>query len=115
MKTLSTLGDNLKTLRKTKKWTLEDAVFESGYAVSASYLCELENDKISNPSPHILAALADTYAVEYNFFMRLAGYPVCVTNGVWTTLTDEEAMFLNQYLIFFREGSVSGETFRNSD
>ncbi|MEM2112129.1 MAG: helix-turn-helix transcriptional regulator, partial [Candidatus Bathyarchaeia archaeon] len=68
-----TLGPYLKQVRKEKGFTLR--VVEEKTGISNAYLSQLENQKISNPSPRILHKLADFYEISYGNLMELAGYP----------------------------------------
>jgi transcriptional regulator with XRE-family HTH domain len=66
------LGEFLRNIRQTRKHTLREV--EDGTEVSNAYLSQLENDKISKPSPHILHSLAEFYKVPYEVLMQKAGY-----------------------------------------
>tara|TARA_A100000171_G_scaffold52439_2_gene70784 strand:- start:1187 stop:1498 length:312 start_codon:yes stop_codon:yes gene_type:complete len=83
--------------------------------VSNAYLSQLEHDKINKPSPNILHALAEVYAVPYSTLMTKAGYiaetqspkkksgrhaqvPTFATDD----LTPEEEEALLEYLAFLR-------------
>ena len=68
------LGSYLKQSRKESGLTLRDV--EEKIGISNAYLSQLENQKISNPSPQILHKLADCYNISYDRLMELAGYPV---------------------------------------
>mgnify|MGYP001774301770 CR=1 FL=1 len=67
-----TLGKRLKALREIKGWSLRHV--EENSKISNGYLNLLENDKVKDPSPHILCKLAETYEVPYTELMELAGY-----------------------------------------
>lgn len=71
---MATLGAELTRLRKLKGWSLRDVEDKTGNRVSNSYLYQLENDNVKQPSPHVLYALSDVYGVSYEKFMRLAGF-----------------------------------------
>lgn len=66
------LSDYLKALRTASGFTLRQV--EESTEVSNAYLSQLENDKISKPSPDILHTLASFYGVEYEVLMEKAGY-----------------------------------------
>ena len=68
-----TLGPTLKQVRKERGLTLRAVEEKTG--ISNAYLSQLENQKISAPSPRILHKLADCYGVSYEHLMELAGYP----------------------------------------
>ena len=42
--------------------------------VSNAYVSQLENGKVTDPSPHILHSLAVVYGVPYEVLMQRAGY-----------------------------------------
>ena len=69
-----TLGNCLKTVRKQRRLTLRAVEDKTG--ISNAYLSQLENDKISRPSPTILHRLAECYAISYEGLMKLAGHPI---------------------------------------
>lgn len=69
-----TLGNYLKEIRKQRRLTLR-AVQEKT-AISNAYLSQLENDKISRPSPTVLHKLAECYGISYERLMKLTGYPI---------------------------------------
>lgn len=69
-----TLGNYLKGVRKQRRLTLR--AVEENTAISNAYLSQLENDKISSPSPTILHKLAECYGISYERLMRLSGYPI---------------------------------------
>ena len=55
-----------------RKLSLRDV--EQATGISNAYLSQLENDKISKPSPHFLHKLSKLYAVDYEMLMEAAGY-----------------------------------------
>jgi len=64
----SQLGDKLKKLRKDKGLTLESLA--SAADVSKSYLWELENREVKNPSAQRLNSIADALGVSADFFLE---------------------------------------------
>src|SRR5690606_1126419 len=46
----------------------------TGKEVSNAYLSQLENEKITRPSPNVLHALAEVYSISYETLMEKAGY-----------------------------------------
>ena len=70
------LGPYLKSTRMGLGLTLRDVEEATGKEVSNAYLSQLENGKISRPSPHILYTLASTLGVPYEGLMERAGYIV---------------------------------------
>src|SRR6266581_5389829 len=73
---MRTLGAELVRLRKLKGWTLRDVEEKTKKKVSNSYLYQLENDNVKQPSPNILYVLADVYGASYPDLMQLAGFIV---------------------------------------
>ncbi|HSR69237.1 MAG TPA: helix-turn-helix transcriptional regulator [Acidobacteriota bacterium] len=67
-----TLGAYLRHLRQAKGMTLRAVEKSSG--VSNAYLSQLENGKLTNPSPPILHKLAKVYGASYQALMEKAGY-----------------------------------------
>lgn len=61
------LGDKLKTLRKNKGFTLESLA--KAAQVSKSYLWELENREVKNPSAQRLTTIADQLGVTADYFL----------------------------------------------
>jgi HTH-type transcriptional regulator, competence development regulator len=104
-----TLGAYLKALRGASGFSLRDV--EEATEVSNAYVSQMENDKISKPSPHILHKLASFYGVGYEVLMEKAGYIKRDTAGektgrlaassLGTISRDEEAALL-QYLGYIR-------------
>jgi transcriptional regulator with XRE-family HTH domain len=68
------LADELRELREQRGLTLR--TLSEGTGISNAYLNQLENDKVKEPSPNILAKLADFYKISYMRLMELAGYAV---------------------------------------
>jgi transcriptional regulator with XRE-family HTH domain len=66
------LGEYLRNLRAARKLSLRDVEDASG--VSNAYLSQLEQGKITKPSPHFLHKLAGCYVVPYETLMEKAGY-----------------------------------------
>jgi transcriptional regulator with XRE-family HTH domain len=71
---MTTLGQELRRLRTLRGWTLRDVEEKTKKKVSNSYLYQLENDNVKEPSPKILFVLASTYGAPYPDLMRLAGF-----------------------------------------
>jgi len=110
-----TLGSYLATIRADRKLTLRQVEEATNKEVSNAYLSQIENDKIRSPSPNVLHALAELYAIDYADLMERAGYISAVTSGggdkrhgrVATfselNLSDEEQAALLEYLKFIRQ------------
>ena len=106
---MRTLGQELQAARKLKKLSLREV--ETATGISNPYLSQLENEKISKPSPHILHKLAGFYGIAYEVLMEKAGYiqraPVTEKSGRLAASSlgkisrDEETALL-QYLSFIR-------------
>src|SRR5689334_2837536 len=65
-------GRYLRELRQVRRLTLREVEEQSG--VSNSYLSQVENGRIRQPSPHVLQKLAVAYDVPYEGLMARAGY-----------------------------------------
>ncbi|MGC9995893.1 MAG: helix-turn-helix transcriptional regulator [Terriglobia bacterium] len=104
----SGLGPHLARLRNAVGLTLRQVEEATEKEVSNAYLSQLENDRISKPSPNVLYALAHVYRVPYEDLMARAGY-LPAQGGTQTAtfaiegLTPEEENALLAYLKFFRE------------
>ena len=111
-----TLGQHLAAIREDRKLTLRQVEEATNKEVSNAYLSQLENDKIKKPSPHILYALAELYAVSYTGLMEKAGYlrppgsrgaserhSRAVTFADINLTTEEESELL-RFLKFMRSG-----------
>jgi len=115
------LGQYLANQRKIKNLTLRQVEEATDKEVSNGYLSQLEHDRITKPSPHVLHTLADVYAIEYEVLMEKAGYikdagnrksgerhgriPTFAEND----LTPEEEEALLQYLAFLRSTRKGGK------
>jgi transcriptional regulator with XRE-family HTH domain len=73
---MPTLGQELSRLRSLKGWTLRDVEDKTKKKISNSYLYQLENDSVKQPSPNILYDLSVVYDASYPDLMRLAGFRV---------------------------------------
>jgi HTH-type transcriptional regulator, competence development regulator len=110
--TETTLGPYLASLRASKGMTLREVEEATGKEVSNAYLSQLENGKISKPSPHILHSIAEVYGVDYSMLMERAGYIVkprgnqerhgTVPTFAIENLTQEEEKALLTYLKIYR-------------
>ncbi len=65
-------GQYLRELRKERNLTLRD--IEERTDISNSYLSQLENGYIDQPSPRNLQRLAQVYGISYESLMTQAGY-----------------------------------------
>jgi transcriptional regulator with XRE-family HTH domain len=73
---MATLGGELSRLRRLRGWSLRDVEERTKKKVSNSYLYQLENDAVKEPSPNILFVLAKAYEASYADLMGLAGFVV---------------------------------------
>ena len=103
------LGTYLKSTRKQKHLTLRAVEEKTG--ISNAYLSQLENNKISFPSPKFLNKLAELYNVSYEQLMKLAGYPVSSSktqspayriDNSFEDLTPDEKIKVQEYIQFLR-------------
>ena len=67
------LGQFLRSIREAKKLTLRFVEAKTG--VSNAYLSQIENGKISKPSPIMLYKLSQFYKISYDDLMSKAGFP----------------------------------------
>jgi HTH-type transcriptional regulator, competence development regulator len=77
---MPTLGQALSRLRSLKGWTLREVEERTKKRVSNSYLYQLENGNVKEPSPNILYELSVVYEASYPELMRLAGFVVPSSN-----------------------------------
>jgi transcriptional regulator with XRE-family HTH domain len=108
------LGAHLTRLREAAGLTLRQVEDATKKDVSNAYLSQLENNKITKPSPHILDALATVYKTSYDDLMKRAGYASsgsdasgqkrakAATFAVQGLTPDEEKALL-EYLAFIRK------------
>lgn len=108
------LGRHLARLRTAAGLTLRQVEEATEKEVSNAYLSQLENDKISKPSPNILLALSRVYNTSYEDLMERAGYFPAASNLASTkrqaraatfaigNLTPDEEKALIEYLAFIR-------------
>ncbi|NGO53017.1 helix-turn-helix transcriptional regulator [Mesorhizobium camelthorni] len=116
-----TLGQYLASIRTDRKMTLREVEEATNKQVSNAYLSQIENDKIQKPSPNILHALAELYAISFEKLMEMAGYLTSPTtrddserHGRVATfaehnLTAEEEAEMIQYLKFIRSRKRPGD------
>jgi transcriptional regulator with XRE-family HTH domain len=110
-----TLGRHLAAIRGDRGMTLRQVEEATDKEVSNAYLSQLENDKISKPSPNILHALAELYSIDYGHLMEMAGYVTAgkrlddtkrhgrVATFAELNLTNEEESQMLDYLKFIRQ------------
>ena len=116
----ASLGAYLAAIRGVRRMTLREVEEAANGEVSNAYLSQLENNRITRPSPNILHALARVLSVPYETLMEKAGYFPSRTAGVDVlrsagpskkanpsvfadeSLTTEEEEALVEYLAFLR-------------
>lgn len=69
-----TLGQYLGSIRLDRKMSLRQVEDATKKEISNAYISQLENGRVTNPSPNILHTLAEIYDVSYITLMELAGY-----------------------------------------
>ena len=109
------LGSYLKEVRKKSGLSLREV--EDATNISNAYLSQLENGRVTKPSPHILHGLATVYRVPYETLMERAGYVTLkkpsdqkgavrqsgqLPASSFEDITDEEEVHLLGYLNFIR-------------
>ena len=107
-------GAHLARLRNAAGLTLRQVEEATNEEVSNAYLSQLENNKITKPSPNVLHALAAVYGASYEDLMKRAGYFTSDTDSggrrqakaatfAIQNLTPEEEQILIDYLAFIRK------------
>jgi transcriptional regulator with XRE-family HTH domain len=109
----STLGQHLAAIRLDRGLSLRQVEELTHKLVSNAYLSQIENNKIQQPSPNILHALAQAYKTSYQNLMEMAGYITAkstkdAVHGRAATfaalnLTEHEETELLEYLKFKRQ------------
>jgi transcriptional regulator with XRE-family HTH domain len=119
--TKTTLGTYLASIRADRKLSLRNVEEATNKQVSNAYLSQIETGKITQPSPNILHALSEIYAISYEHLMQLAGYIKAVTprtesqrHGQLATfaehnLSSDEEKELMQYLKFIRNRNAHSD------
>ena len=109
-----TLGQYLLSIRTDRGLKLRQVEEGTKKQVSNAYLSQIENDQIKKPSPNILHALAEFYAISFEKLMDMAGYfPASSDRGehqrhgrvatfAERNLTPEEEAQMLEYLQFIR-------------
>ncbi|MBZ6078830.1 helix-turn-helix domain-containing protein [Microvirga puerhi] len=109
------LGTYLASIRSDRGLSLRRVEEITNREVSNAYLSQIENGKISNPSPNVLSSLADAYEINFEHLMELAGYIKPsgsrseherhgrVATFAEHNLTPDEEVELLRYLRFIRE------------
>lgn len=110
------LGSDLRMARETKKMSIREVEKKTG--ISNSYLSQLENDKVKEPSPNILYALSKAYGIPYIDLMKKVGYLVPkesqksvdgIALSVIEGLDEEEIEKVKSYIRFIRMEKRSRE------
>lgn len=106
---MENLGDVLRRRREELNVSLRQVQESTG--ISNAYLSQLENHRISRPSPSVLNKLANLYKISYDRLMTLAGHPSTsvhrdaiffrTSEGLAELSRDEEKELL-EYLSFLR-------------
>lgn len=108
------LGTYLASIRKDRRMTLRQVEEATGKEVSNAYLSQIENGNVQQPSPNVLHALSEVYAIDYEQLMEMAGHIVPsksrtgdqrhgrVATFAEHNLTPEEEAVLMDYLEFIR-------------
>jgi transcriptional regulator with XRE-family HTH domain len=115
-----TLGQYLASIRVDRNLSLREVEEATNKQVSNAYLSQIENNKIKKPSPNILHALAELYAISFENLMDMAGY-ISGTKRADTerhgriatfaehNLSAEEETEMLQYLRFMRARKKPGD------
>jgi transcriptional regulator with XRE-family HTH domain len=109
-----TLGEYLASIRTDRRMTLRQVEEATNKVVSNAYLSQIENDKVQQPSPNVLHALAEIYGIDFGELMERAGHITPpksrgknqrhgrVATFANHNLTPEEEAELVRYLKFIR-------------
>lgn len=114
------LGKYLASIRAARKMSLRDVEEATRKQVSNAYLSQIETEKIKQPSPNILHALAELYAINFENLMQMAGYITSakradterhgrVATFAEHNLTAEEEAEMLRYLEFMRNRKNPGD------
>lgn len=110
------LGTDLRTAREARKLSIREVEKKSG--ISNSYLSQLENDRVKEPSPNILYKLSKVYGIPYIDLMKKAGYIIPkdskkrvdgVALSVIEGLDEDEIEKVKSYIRFIRMEKRSQE------
>ncbi|PZS00756.1 MAG: XRE family transcriptional regulator [Candidatus Chloroheliales bacterium] len=106
----SKFGHYLRELRKQRGLTLRE--IEERTTISNSYLSQLENGYIDQPSPRNLQRLAEAYGISYESLMTQAGYlsprdssatsPHRAAFNIIDDLSDDEVEEVQDFVKFLR-------------
>jgi transcriptional regulator with XRE-family HTH domain len=116
-----TLGQYLASIRNDRRLSQRDVEKATKKVVSNAYLSQIETDQIKRPSPNILHALAELYAISYEGLMERAGFVVPTRSRRSTqqrhgrvatfaghNLSDEEEAELVKFLGYLRSKKKPG-------
>lgn len=114
------LGKYLASICAARKMSLRDVEEATRKQVSNAYLSQIETEKIKQPSPNILHALAELYAINFENLMQMAGYITSakradterhgrVATFAEHNLTAEEEAEMLRYLEFMRNRKNPGD------
>lgn len=116
-----TLGRYLASIRADRDLSQRDVEKATNKVVSNAYLSQIETDQIKKPSPNILHALAELYAISYEDLMERAGFVVPTRSRAGSdqrhgrvatfaghNLTPEEEKELVQFLGYLRSRKKPG-------
>jgi HTH-type transcriptional regulator, competence development regulator len=114
------LGKYLASIRADRKMSLRDVEEATRKQVSNAYLSQIETEKIKQPSPNILHALAELYVINFENLMQMAGYITSakradterhgrVATFAEHNLTAEEETEMLRYLEFMRNRKKPGD------
>lgn len=114
------LGKYLASIRTDREMSLREVEEATRKQVSNAYLSQIETEKIKQPSPNILHALAELYAIDFENLMQLAGYITSakradterhgrVATFAEHNLTADEEAEMIRYLKFMRDRKKPGD------
>lgn len=100
---MSTLGEHLRSLRESRKLSLNDV--EKAINITTTRLNRIEHNVVNEPSPRVLSALADFYDISIIDLYIRAGYlpdnvlNICpkIFNGI-EHLSDDDRKHIQQQI-----------------
>lgn len=101
-----TLGQYLASIRTDRRMTLRQVEEATEKEVSNAYLSQIENHKIQQPSPNVLHALSEVYAIDYGALMEMAGHITPSKNRGQSERHGRVATFADHHLTATEEAEL---------
>lgn len=86
VKVNNALGQNLRRIRRSRGWSLREAVEKIGVEISNPYLCQIEKGYVKSPSITTAKAIATAYEISLEQIAEWISlppveHPTCPTCG----------------------------------